>query len=119
WSQGSNRITYRENGSVVIVDTNDYTEHPLWKLNGTDMIVIQAEDRTPFEDAEFNIIVSGIHKLLTGSITTLILLFLAFDVHDNRLSYHTYEIDELDVIICCFSSIDIICSRSKSTSTNT
>ncbi|CAF1553078.1 unnamed protein product [Rotaria sp. Silwood1] len=53
--------------------------------------------------------VSGIHKLLTGSITTVILLFEASIVHDNRSSYHVCEINKLDVIICCFSSMNTIC----------
>jgi nicotinic acetylcholine receptor beta-4 len=48
WSQGSSRIIYTEDSSTVI-DVSEYTEHPLWKLSGTDMVVIQAEDRTPFE----------------------------------------------------------------------
>jgi nicotinic acetylcholine receptor len=56
WSQGSNRIIYTENDSLVI-DTSEYSEHALWKLNGTDMIVIQAEDRAPFEDT-YNAVIS-------------------------------------------------------------
>ncbi|CAF0885550.1 unnamed protein product [Rotaria sordida] len=56
WSQGSNRILYTENNSLVI-DISGYNEHPLWKLDGTDMIVMQAEDRAPFEDT-YNAIIS-------------------------------------------------------------
>ncbi|CAF1362402.1 unnamed protein product [Adineta steineri] len=55
WSQGSNRIIYTEDSNTVI-DISDYTEHPLWKLNGTDMVVIRAEDRTPFEDTYNDVI---------------------------------------------------------------
>ncbi|CAF1276435.1 unnamed protein product [Rotaria sp. Silwood1] len=56
WSQGSNRIAYTENNSLVI-DISEYNEHPLWKLNGTDMIVFEAEDRVPFGD-DFNAVIS-------------------------------------------------------------
>ncbi|CAF4058260.1 unnamed protein product [Rotaria sp. Silwood2] len=56
WSQGSNRILYTENSSLVI-DISEYSEHPLWKLNGTDMVVIQASDRAPFEDT-YNAVIS-------------------------------------------------------------
>ena len=55
WSQGINRIAYTEDNSVVI-DINDYNEHPLWKLDRTDMIVIEASDRTPFEYTYNNVI---------------------------------------------------------------
>lgn len=55
WSQAVNRILYTENNSLVI-DTSDYSEHPLWKLDRTDMIVIEAADRAPFEDAYNNVI---------------------------------------------------------------
>ena len=56
WSQGANRIVYTENGSLLI-DTTDYNQHPLWKLNSTDMVVIQKADRAPFEDT-FNDVIS-------------------------------------------------------------
>ncbi|CAF4393219.1 unnamed protein product [Rotaria sp. Silwood2] len=56
WSQGSNRVVYSEDKNDVI-DISEYSEHPLWKLNGTDMIVSQAEDRVPFEDG-YNAIIS-------------------------------------------------------------
>ncbi|CAF1021262.1 unnamed protein product [Rotaria sp. Silwood1] len=56
WSQGYNRIIYTENRSLVI-DTSGYSEHPLWKLNGTDLVVIEAADRAPFEDT-YNAIIS-------------------------------------------------------------
>ncbi|CAF1367815.1 unnamed protein product [Adineta steineri] len=55
WSQGSGRIAYTEDKDAVI-DTSEYTEHPLWALNGTDLVVIQAEDRTPFEDTSNDVI---------------------------------------------------------------
>lgn len=51
WSQGSNRIIYTENGSFA-VDMNEYIEHALWKLERTNIIVIEAEDRAPFEYTE-------------------------------------------------------------------
>ena len=56
WSQAANRILYTENNSLVI-DTSDYSEHPLWKLDRTDMIVIEAADRAPFEDT-YNKVIS-------------------------------------------------------------
>ena len=56
WSQGSNRIIYTENKSIVI-DTSEYSEHPLWQLTATDMTVFHAEDRAPFEDT-FNDVIS-------------------------------------------------------------
>ncbi|UJR07060.1 hypothetical protein I4U23_011348 [Adineta vaga] len=55
WGQGSGRIIYTEEKNTVI-DTSEYVEHPLWKLSGTDMIIIQAEDRTPFEDISNDVI---------------------------------------------------------------
>jgi hypothetical protein len=51
WSQGSNRIIYTENGSFAI-DIDEYHEHALWKLEKTNIIVIEAEDRAPFEYTE-------------------------------------------------------------------
>jgi hypothetical protein len=51
WSQGSNRIIYTENGSLDF-DTSAYSEHALWKLDRTDIIIIEAEDRAPFEYTE-------------------------------------------------------------------
>ncbi|CAF4887094.1 unnamed protein product, partial [Rotaria sp. Silwood1] len=56
WSQGYNRIIYTENSSLVI-DISGYNEHPLWRLNRTDVIVIDAADRAPFEDT-YNAIIS-------------------------------------------------------------
>jgi hypothetical protein len=56
WAQGTNRIAYTENSSLVI-DTSEYTDNPIWELNGTDMIVYHAEDRVPFEDT-FNDVIS-------------------------------------------------------------
>ena len=55
WSQGSNRILYTENSSSVI-DISEYSQHPLWKLTGTDMVVIQTADRAPFEDTYNDVI---------------------------------------------------------------
>jgi nicotinic acetylcholine receptor, invertebrate len=55
WSQGTNRIAYVDNSSAVI-DTSEYNEHPLWKLDRTDMIVIEASDRSPFEYTYNNVI---------------------------------------------------------------
>jgi nicotinic acetylcholine receptor, invertebrate len=55
WAQGANRILYTENNSLVI-DTSGYNEHPLWKLDRTDMVVIDALDRAPFEDTYNNVI---------------------------------------------------------------
>ncbi|CAF3547015.1 unnamed protein product [Rotaria sp. Silwood1] len=55
WSQGSNRIIYTENASLVI-DISGYSEHPLWKLKGTDLIVIHASDRVPFENTYNDVI---------------------------------------------------------------
>jgi hypothetical protein len=55
WSQGSNRIIYTENSSAVI-DISQYSEHVLWKLNATDLIVYQAADRAPFEDTHNDVI---------------------------------------------------------------
>ncbi|CAF4840870.1 unnamed protein product, partial [Rotaria sp. Silwood1] len=49
WSQGYNRIVYTENRSLVI-DTSGYSEHPLWKLSGTDLDITDAADRAPFEN---------------------------------------------------------------------
>lgn len=49
WSQGSTRIIYTENSSQLI-DTTDYNHHPLWKLDGTDMVVLEMSDRSPFEE---------------------------------------------------------------------
>jgi hypothetical protein len=51
WSQGSNRIIYTENGSLAI-DIDEYNEHAQWKLEKTNIEVIEAEDRAPFELTE-------------------------------------------------------------------
>ena len=56
WSQGMNRIEYTETKSKVI-DISQYIEHPIWKLNQTDMIIIRSEDRAPFEDT-YNTVIS-------------------------------------------------------------
>ena len=56
WSQGDNRVAYKETKDDVI-DISGYTEHPLWKLNGTDLVVIHAGDRVPFEES-FNAVIS-------------------------------------------------------------
>jgi hypothetical protein len=48
WSQGTNRISYIENADIVI-DTSKYIDHPLWRLNKTDLVVTRANDRAPFE----------------------------------------------------------------------
>ena len=55
WSQGTNRISYIENVSAVI-DTTKYVDHPLWRLNRTDMVVNRAKDRVPFEDTYNDVI---------------------------------------------------------------
>ena len=55
WSQGMNRILYTENSDLVI-DIRQFSEHPAWKLNGTDMIVIRSEDRSPFENTNNTVI---------------------------------------------------------------
>ncbi|CAF1336558.1 unnamed protein product [Adineta steineri] len=57
WSQGSNRIQYTENSSEVI-DISSYTEHPLWELNGTDMTVDETADRTPFDDDDYDDVIT-------------------------------------------------------------
>lgn len=56
WSQGENRIKYVENKSLVI-DITGYSEHPLWKLDKTDLVVGVASDRTPFEST-YNFVIS-------------------------------------------------------------
>jgi hypothetical protein len=55
WAQATNRIAYTENSSLVI-DTSQYSENPIWALNGTDMIVYHAGDRAPFEDSYNDVI---------------------------------------------------------------
>lgn len=60
WSQGSNRIIYTENGSFA-VNMDEYIEHALWKLERTSIIVIEAEDRAPFEYTENAVISIQLH----------------------------------------------------------
>lgn len=55
WSQGANRISYEENATLAI-DISEYTEHSLWKLERTDMIVSESIDRVPFEDTYSSIL---------------------------------------------------------------
>lgn len=55
WSQGTNRVAYEESRDTVL-DLSAYDEHPLWKLVGTDVVVIEAGDRAPFEDTYNDII---------------------------------------------------------------
>ncbi|CAF4237170.1 unnamed protein product, partial [Rotaria magnacalcarata] len=47
WGQGINRVLYTEDKSLV-VDSSEYSEHPLWALNGTDLATFSAADRSPF-----------------------------------------------------------------------
>jgi hypothetical protein len=56
WAQGYNRIAYTENGSSVI-DISQYSEHALWKLERVDLVVIESQDRSPFE-ATYNDVIS-------------------------------------------------------------
>lgn len=49
WSQASNRIEYTDN-STEVIDISAFSQHPLWTLEKTDMTVIYASDRVPFED---------------------------------------------------------------------
>ncbi|CAF3370562.1 unnamed protein product [Rotaria socialis] len=55
WSQGINRVLYTEDKSLV-VDSSEYSEHPLWALNGTDLAIIRTEDRSPFEDTSNDVL---------------------------------------------------------------
>ena len=56
WSQGANRILYTEKPDSVI-DISRYSEHPLWRLNRTDVISFNSSDRVPFEDT-YNAVIS-------------------------------------------------------------
>ena len=96
WAQGENRIAYTENDSVVI-DISGYSEHPLWELSKTDMIVYRAEDRAPFELTYNNIIsvqlylrrkpsyfiLNGIFACLVLNCVTLIAFTLPFATQIN------------------------------------
>jgi len=55
WSQGSNRILYTETSDSVL-DLSEYTQHPVWYLNDTDIILMEAEDRVPYEYSTNDII---------------------------------------------------------------
>lgn len=55
WSQGTNRITYSDNGSYTM-DTSEYIEHALWELERTDIVVIEAGDRAWFEETDSDVI---------------------------------------------------------------
>ncbi|CAF4090954.1 unnamed protein product [Rotaria magnacalcarata] len=55
WGQGINRILYTEDKSLV-VDSSEYSEHPLWALNGTDLATFSAADRSPFEDTSNDVL---------------------------------------------------------------
>ena len=111
WSQGTNRIAYVESSSAVI-DTSEYNEHPLWKLDRTDMIVIEASDRTPFEYTYNNVIciqlflqrkslffmMNGIFACLVLNCVTLLSYALPFVIQINLskktpTSLENYEID--------------------------
>ena len=56
WGQGANRVVYTDRNDEVI-DITHYSEHPIWKLNGTDLVVIQSADRVPYEDT-YNAVIS-------------------------------------------------------------
>jgi hypothetical protein len=56
WSQGANRILYTEKTDSFI-DISHYSEHPLWRLNRTEVIVFESPDRVPFEDT-YNAVIS-------------------------------------------------------------
>ncbi|CAF1210276.1 unnamed protein product [Adineta ricciae] len=79
WSQGSNRIIYTENASLVI-DITDYIEHPLWKLKNVSLDVIRKSDRVPYEDASNDVITINLYLkrkplfyIMNGIFTCLIL----------------------------------------------
>ncbi|CAF1555218.1 unnamed protein product, partial [Didymodactylos carnosus] len=110
WSQGANRILYTENRSLVI-DLSEYSEHPLWKLNGTDMIVTEAADRAPFEDTYNDIIsiqlylqrkpmyfmLNGIFACLILNAVTLIAFALPFatQISLSMICFMTYSVYSL------------------------
>ncbi|CAF1067888.1 unnamed protein product [Rotaria sordida] len=108
WSQGSNRITYTENNSVVLVDTSGYNEHPLWKLNGTDIIVTRAEDRAPFENT-YNDIISiqlylerkSLFFIINGILACFVLNFVTL------LSYAIPFGSQIGLCMTCFLTYSI------------
>ena len=91
WAQGDNRIKYTENNSFVI-DLSQYSEHPLWKLIRTDIVVIASEDRAPFEWVSNHVIaiqlylqrkplfyiLNGIFACLVLNCVTLLSFMLAY-----------------------------------------
>lgn len=100
WAQGENRIAYTENDSLVI-DISGYTEHSLWELSKTDMIVFRAEDRAPFEWTYNNVIsiqlhlrrkpsyfiLNGIFACLVLNCVTLIAFTLPFATQINLCNF--------------------------------
>ncbi|CAF1179055.1 unnamed protein product [Rotaria sp. Silwood1] len=107
WSQGYNRIIYTENSSLVI-DISGYNEHPLWRLNRTDVIVIDAADRAPFEDT-YNAIISiqlylerkPLFFIMNGIFACLILNFVTL------LSYALSFVPQIALCMTCFMTYSV------------
>jgi hypothetical protein len=91
WAQGTNRITYAEN-STLLIDISEYSENSLWKLTGTNVVVYHAGDRSPFEDTYTDVIsiqlylqrkplfylVNGIYACLITNCATLVAYAITF-----------------------------------------
>ncbi|CAF3192520.1 unnamed protein product [Rotaria sp. Silwood2] len=107
WSQGYNRIIYTENSSLLI-DISGYSEHPLWQLNGTDIIVINATDRAPFEDT-YNAVISiqlylkrkPLFFIMNGIFACLILNFVTL------LSYALSFVAQVALCMTCFMTYSV------------
>ncbi|CAF2011275.1 unnamed protein product [Rotaria magnacalcarata] len=107
WSQGSNRIVYTEKNDSII-DLSDYDEHPIWQLNGTDVVLIRAEDRAPFEDT-YNAIISmqlylkrkPLFFILNGIFACLILNCVTL------LSYAVPFVVQINLCMTCFLTYSV------------
>ena len=56
WGQGANRVVFVKKRDTAI-DISHYSEHPIWKLNGTDIVEVRSSDRALVEDT-YNSLIS-------------------------------------------------------------
>ncbi|CAF4685823.1 unnamed protein product [Rotaria socialis] len=107
WSQGANRVIYIENSSEVL-DLTEYSEHPLWKLTGTDVILIEAGDRAPFEST-YNDVISiqlylerkPLYFMMNGIFACLVLNCVTL------LSYYIPFGTQIGLCMTCFMTYSV------------
>ncbi|CAF0788447.1 unnamed protein product [Adineta steineri] len=107
WSQGSNRILYTENSSLL-VDTSGYSEHPVWEMNAIGIVVLEASDRAPFEDTYNDVISIQLYLqrkplffIVNGIFACWILNFVTL------LSYALSFATQISLCMVCFMTYSV------------